>query len=161
MGKQARQTRTDHAWRVTFDNGKSLVGTSNHRLMPRDGTYREIGDLKSGDAMMPFYRKDLFAGAKEGTKGYSWVYTMDDRFKGWTKEHQLIAEWVTSRKLDEDECVHHVNFVKTDNRPENLRIMTKSEHSSYHATLNNTKKWAPENNVWIEEFKRNHSTWMK
>lgn len=161
LGKQARQTCVDHAWRVTFDNGKTITTSPEHRLMLRDGTYRCTKDLKPGDAMMPFYRKDLFAGAEEGTKGYLWVYTMDDKFRGWTKEHRLVAEWVAGRELTDDECVHHVNFVKTDNRPENLRIMTKSDHNSYHTALNNAKKWAPENSEWIEEFKRRHSEFMK
>jgi hypothetical protein len=160
-GKQARQTCVDHAWKVTFDNNKSLTLSAEHRLMLRDGTYRKAEDLKPGDAMMPFYRKDLFAGAKEGTKGYSWVYTMDDRFRGWTKEHQLVAEWIVGRKLTEDECVHHINFDKSDNRPENLRIMSKSDHDSYHASINNGAKWAPENKEWIEEFKKNHAQWMR
>jgi len=160
-GKQARQTCVDHAWKVTFDNGKSLTLSPEHRLMLRDGTYRKTEDLQPGDAMMPFYRKDLFANAEEGTKGYSWVYTMDGRFRGWTKEHQLVSEWVAGRELTEDECVHHINFVKTDNRPENLRIMTKSDHSSYHAALNNGVKWAPENQEWIERFKKQHAEWMR
>ena len=161
LGKQARQTCVDHAWKVTFDNGKTITASPEHRLMLRDGTYRKTKDLQPGDAMMPFYRKDLFENAKEGTKGYSWVYTMDNRFRGWTKEHQLIAEWVAGRKIADDECVHHVNFVKTDNRPDNLRIMTKGEHSSLHATIINGAKWAPENHVWIEKFKKDHSEWMR
>lgn len=161
LGKQARQTCVDHAWKITFDNGKTLTGSPEHRLMLRDGSYRRIEDLKPGDAMMPFYRKDLFAGAENGTKGYSWVYTMDDRFNGWTKEHQLIAEWVADRRLTEDEVVHHINFVKTDNRPENLKIMSKSDHDSYHAAINNNVKWAPENHEWIESFKTRHAAWMR
>lgn len=161
FGKQARQTCVDHAWKITFDNGKEITASSEHRLMLRDGAYCKVQDLQPGDAMMPFHRKDLFANAEEGTKGYSWIYTMDSRFRGWTKEHQLIAEWVAGRSLSDDECVHHINFVKIDNKPENLRIMTKSEHSSYHATLNNAVKWAPENHEWIEKFKRDHSAWMK
>lgn len=161
LGKQARQTRVDHAWKVTFDNGKSITASENHRLMLRDGSYCEVRDLQPGDAMMPFHRKDLFENAKEGTKGYSWVYTMDERFSGWTKEHQLVAEWVAGRPLADDEVVHHINFVKTDNRPENLRIMTKSDHDSYHAAINNGVKWAPENHEWIKEFKKNHAAWMR
>jgi len=160
-GKQARQTCVDHAWKVTFENGQSITASPEHRLMLRDGSYRRVEDLKPGDSMMPFYRKDLFENAESGTKGYRWVYTMDDRFWGWTKEHQLIAEWVAGRQLEEDEVVHHVNFVKVDNRPENLRIMRKVDHDSYHAALNNGVKWAPENNEWVEEFKRRHAAWMR
>ena len=161
LGKQARQTCVDHAWKITFDNGKTITASPEHRLMLRDGTYRRVEDLKPGDAMMPFYRKDLFANAEEGTKGYSWIYTLDSRFNGWTKEHQLVAEWVSGRRLTEDEVVHHINFTKTDNRPENLRIMSKSDHDSYHASLNNQVKWAAENTQWIEEFKLNHAQWMR
>ena len=82
-------------------------------------------------------------------------------FRGWTKEHQLIAEWIAGRPLTDDEVVHHINFDKTDNRPGNLRIMSKSDHDSYHAALNNEKKWATENKVWIEQFKKNHAQWMR
>ena len=161
IGKQARQTCVDHAWKITFENGQSITASPEHRLMMRDGSYRKVEDIEPGDSMMPFYRKDLFENAEEGTKGYSWIYTMDERFRGWTKEHQLIAEWIASRELSEDECVHHINFIKTDNRPENLRIMTKSDHDSYHASLNNEKKWSPENQEWIEKFKKNHASWMR
>ncbi len=161
FGKQARQTRSDHAWKVTFDSGQSITASPEHRLMLRDGTYRKVEDLQPGDSMMPFYRKDLFAGAEAGTKGYSWIYTMDDKFNGWTKEHQLIAEWIAGRSLTDDECVHHINFNKTDNRPENLQIMTKSDHNSYHAAINNGVKWAPENHEWVEQFKKNHAEWMR
>lgn len=161
FAKQARQTRVAESWKIKFDSGKEIIASDNHRLMLRDGTYREVRDLKIGDAMMPFYRKDLFEGAEEGTKGYSWIYTMNDKFRGWTKEHQLIAEWIAGRPLTEDECVHHINFVKSDNRPENLKIMTNSDHNSYHAAINNGVKWAPENHEWIEQFKKNHATWMR
>ena len=43
-GKQARQTRVDQAYTVTFDNGQQIIGTPNHRLMKRDGTFCKIED---------------------------------------------------------------------------------------------------------------------
>lgn len=155
-GKQARMTRRCEAFRVKFDSGKEIVGSANHRLMLRDGTFCKIEDLRIGDAMMPFYRKDLYENTESGGKGYQWIYTMNSKHRGWTKEHKLIAEWIADREMNDDEVVHHINFKKDDNRPENLRIMTGSEHSTLHSTM----KWI-DNDEWVEKFKKNHSEWMK
>ena len=66
LGKQARQTRTlDEAWKVNFDNGKEIIGSPNHRLMLRDGSYCRIDELQVGDSMMPFIREAVIEGAKD------------------------------------------------------------------------------------------------
>ena len=162
IGKQARQTRVDHAYTVTFDNGQKITGTPNHRLMKRDGTFCKIEDLVTGDAMMPFYRRDLFGGCKEEGDGYRWIYTMDRRSKmnGWTPEHRLLAEMVKGSPLDNDEVVHHLNFIKHDNRIENLQIMRDADHKRLHVEIINGKKWSQENAAWIEEFKTRHAKFM-
>jgi len=162
LGKQARQTRIDHAYTVTFDNGQKIIGTPNHRLMKRDGTYCKIEDLSPGDAMMPFYRRDLFNGCKEEGVGYRWIYTMDRRSKmnGWTTEHRLLAEMMKGSQLDENEVVHHKNFIKYDNNVDNLQIMTAKDHGRLHSEILNGKKWSEENSVWIEKFKESQSRFM-
>jgi len=162
IGKQARQTRVDHAYTVTFDNGQKIIGTPNHRLMKRDGTFCKIEDLKTDDAMMPFYRRDLFNGCKEEGKGYRWIYTMDRRSKmnGWTAEHRLLAEMIKGSQLDDNEVVHHLNFTKYDNRIENLQIMIDADHKRLHTEIINGNKWSAENASWIEEFKLKHSKFM-
>ena len=51
---------------------------------------------------------------------------------GYRAEHDILIEQSIGRKLKKGEEVHHINGVKTDNRLENLQLVTKSEHAKLH-----------------------------
>lgn len=59
------------------------------------------------------------------TKGYSKYYGRH--------EHRVVAEKKIGRKLQKGEVVHHIDGDKTNNHPDNLQVMTDSEHARLHA----------------------------
>ena len=55
-------------------------------------------------------------------------------------QHVILMEGAIGRRLYSNECVHHVNGVRDDNRIENLELMTRSEHARHHALENNESR---------------------
>ena len=60
----------------------------------------------------------------------------------------MVMEQILGRKLLDNECVHHRNGNKLDNRPENLELWTEMQPSGQRAT--DMIKWAED---FIDEYK--------
>lgn len=52
--------------------------------------------------------------------------------KGYVLEHRLVVEKNIGRYLKPDEMIHHINEIRHDNRINNLKIVSRSEHSKIH-----------------------------
>ena len=46
--------------------------------------------------------------------------------------HRIIAEQMLGRKLNSNEVVHHIDGNKHNNEPNNLMVLTRSEHVKIH-----------------------------
>ena len=83
---------------------------------------RNIRWLKAGDQIPPGEPKRSRGGSNNEYVVLRWL---TDTERLYALEHRVVAG------LDA-EAVHHINEVKSDNRPENLARMSMSEHSRHH-----------------------------
>lgn len=68
-------------------------------------------------------------GRRQRVDGYWLVLTPD----GERLEHRVVMERKLGRPLRDDEIVHHVDEDKSNNDPENLEVMSQSDHARHHA----------------------------
>ena len=131
--------RNSEVVKVTFDNGESIICTPDHKFPVWGKGFVEAKDLV-GESIIPGYKRQ-----KELYKGqfYEQIYKNDT--KTWEYTHREVAKWkddvgIREEKLhdikyidEKKNTIHHLNYKKNDNSPDNLVIMNRYDHFKYHA----------------------------
>ena len=121
--------------KVTLDNGETVVCTPDHPWMLRDGSYLQAKNLTPGTSLMPLYRS-------EDSKGYETL--LDPSSDEYFKTHQVSAKWFYGDDVYKftkgRTVIHHRDFNKRNNDPNNLIPLEFLEHIKLHGdNINNLR----------------------
>ncbi len=129
---------------IILDNYQVIRCTSDHLFMTLDGNWIRAENLTPAVSLMPLYRSRSKNG---GWAGYEQVWCPI------RKRRLLIHQMVALQKFGfiGENLVHHENEIKHDNRPDNLKLETKSEHASHH-----TKKRHSTDPDYVKKLRKGH-----
>ncbi len=77
---------------------------------------------------------------------------------GYVREHRMIA-WDAGLLTDPAMEVHHKNEDKTDNRIENLEVITHEQHTSLHWKGKKRESWTPERRAAKSAEMKGNKNW--
>lgn len=95
----------------------------------KGGKYRSRGYVYVKLTSLPEVEQEKFVSMATARKGGQDITTH------YIPEHRLVMARVLDRPLTSAEHVHHINGVKSDNRPANLEVTSNSAHRQKHSDI--------------------------
>ncbi len=125
--------RKKKIFKLTLEDGLTIRATENHKFRLKNGEYKQLKDLKTGDSLMILskYQAPIVQEANKTKNDYWWLNA--GQFQGNKSEHRLIAEFFYNTVLKKGEVVHHRDRNSLNNAPDNLEIMTAEAHNELHS----------------------------
>jgi len=133
--KNPRKTRpNEKIIEIALDNGEKIKCTLDHRFMLRNGSYKQAKDLKPDDSLMPAYfnirrvrsHYNYLAVLQPFTGHYEFVHQLADKYNVKNKKVKKIQDVLY--------ILHHKDFNKFNNSPDNIERFTIKQHYKVHLT---------------------------
>lgn len=114
--------------KITLDNGKHIIITPDHKFILRSGEFVEATNLKTGDSLMPFYKKKVKSRWKTV---YEDIYLNNGKH---IRAHNLIALDIYGTNISKGKkVIHHKDHNGCNNSLDNLELMSRSDHMHIHS----------------------------
>jgi hypothetical protein len=131
--------------KITFDNGKSIICTPDHKFPVQGLGFVRADELIKENSLIPFNRRWVDVNNIQSlpfSSGYEEIFDISK--KEWIKTHKMVSNNIKLEEFSYDKkyvnedkvVVHHKNFNKHDNTPNNLILMGVKDHFKYHADFN-------------------------
>ena len=128
--------------KLTFDNGKELICTPDHKIPVFGKGFVEAKDLTVDDSLIAFNTQQTAMPNSKNTYQQVW----DHASKSWKWTHRIVGEFF--RSIDKHQeftylpenaskvkaVIHHKDSNRYNNDPRNLTYMDKEDHILYHAS---------------------------
>jgi len=136
--RDPRKTRKNaEVIKIILDNKEEIICTPDHQFMLRNGFYKRAKDLTLHDSLAPLYRKYSSIKTRQKINGYEMVY--EQKIHKWVYTHLLSIkrdqDAITNNSIGKIFCVHHKDFNKLNNNPDNLVLMDRQEHLALHSNV--------------------------
>src|SRR5262245_3350258 len=117
--------RSVPVYRVTLDDGSSFRATDDHLIMLRDGTYRQVKNLRAGDSLNPFHSGVKKPKGVRTRRRYVWTG------RGWRVQYRWIWKSLNGPAPD-GYHIHHRDYDSLNDTPDNLELMPEEDHEALH-----------------------------
>lgn len=149
LAHSPRITKYTNIIEIVLDNGMVIKCTEDHKFMLRDGSYKEAGCLTKDDSLMPLYRRYSSINNGDCIDDYELCYIPNISYLNELKKNKLTdcSEYVYTHQLVSYHegyfkngykgVIHHCDFNKRNNSPDNLKLMSRTVHAKLHAKTPN------------------------
>jgi hypothetical protein len=167
-GETRKQTQVV---KLTLDNGETITVTPDHKFPILGKGFVQAQHLEIGESFIPAYFRNI---PLEGNpKGNDYRQIFDNESKEWKFVHRMVGNFFKSlggkRNIIEEysynpkysnntkNTLHHIDFNRYNNNPENLAWMASKDHYKYHSdNASDHFKYAWSKPEYVEKMKDRH-----